>query len=196
MPLQILFRHTWTSRWVALCLFSGSGDLLREERESICSLFKRALTEPKLSIVLRGREVGNWTDLSCIQLSPHTCCFLYLEPLSPTSLCGSLMPLLQANKGCHGEPALRWEGPFGRVDAQGGWCPEPKGPFHLLGFTNVTSHRVKNWQLFFHKSFQTQLRDPFCRSHLSGLTMMVCSFGSDTHCCANAKLWLQLWGDR
>lgn len=71
-------------------------------------------------------------------------------------------------------------GTFGESRCSRLLMPWAERSFHLLGFTNVTSHRVRNWQLFFHKSFQTQLRDPFCRSHLSGLTMMVCRRSAQT----------------
>lgn len=131
---------------------------------------KKEVAEPKL----RSGEVGNWTDLSCTQLSPHTRCLLYLEPLFPCVF------VWLADAFASGRQRLPWRacsevgGTFGESGCSRLPMAWAERSFHLLGFTNVTSHRVRNWQLFFHKSFQTQLRDPFCRSHLSGLTMMVC----------------------
>lgn len=83
MPLQIRFGRAHLNIKVSGSVSFCKWELAEGRKREQLFFVKKAVAEPKL----RGGEVGNWTDLSCIQLSPHTRCLLYLEPLFSPRLC-------------------------------------------------------------------------------------------------------------
>lgn len=153
---------------------------------------KKEVAEPKL----HGGEVGNWTDLSCTQLSPHTRCLLYLEPRFPPRLCVARWCLCFRQTKV-AMASLLWGG----RDLWGEWMLKAADGLSRKVLSSSRFYKChltqgKKLAAFLPQELSNPIKRPilqvsFVRPHNDGVPST-----QDTHCCANAKLWLQLWGDR